>query len=62
MRRLTVQEQMLIFSILAILTVGACVRHCRHRIVPEVLPELPETALPYGNDARTGAGEETHEE
>jgi len=43
MRRLTVQEQLLIFAILAILVVGACVNHCRRRIVKPDIPEFPNT-------------------
>ena len=45
MRRLTAQEQLLILAILAILVVGACVKHFRRRIVPEVIPEFPETTV-----------------
>ena len=60
MRRLTVQEQVLIFAILAILMVGACVKHCRRRIVPEVLPELPPSSTVPKSESQFG--EEPNEE
>ena len=49
MRRLTPQELMLIFAVLAIVVVGACVHYYRGVTVP---PPPPELALPA--DSETG--------
>ncbi|MCB1097152.1 MAG: hypothetical protein KDN22_16385 [Verrucomicrobiae bacterium] len=43
MRHLTVQERTLIFSVLAILVVGACVKHFRQA---KVTPPPPELQVP----------------
>ena len=48
MRQLTVQELTLIFSVLAILVVGACVKQCRQG---RLQPPPPELEAPLKTEA-----------